>query len=68
LVQVKNKRERPVTVWPLRSGKNSRLGSRDLVADGIMPVAVVKSPPEELTDANPPANFPHCLPSNPVIP
>jgi hypothetical protein len=35
VVQVKNKCERSMHVWPSRSGETSRLGSRYPVADGI---------------------------------
>jgi hypothetical protein len=34
-VQVKNKHERSLPVWPLGVEKTSRLGSRDLVASGV---------------------------------
>jgi hypothetical protein len=32
---MKNKRERSMPVWPLGSGETNRLGSRDMMADGI---------------------------------
>jgi hypothetical protein len=35
VVQVKNKSERSMPMWPPRSGKTSRLGLRDPVAGGI---------------------------------
>jgi hypothetical protein len=35
LVQVKNKHERSMLVWPPKCGETSKLGSRDPVADWI---------------------------------